>query len=100
MFTVLFINGVREGYGWVPPKQQLQSLGALMESKIQNRNLNPAATNPTEIFLEKAGGALPEYTTYLFMNSNPEALASFRPARAEWVLLDRREFNGFPRIMG
>jgi len=49
-------------------------------------------------FLGEANDALSEYTTYLFMNSNPEALASFRAARAEWALLDRREFNGLPKI--
>jgi len=69
-----------------------------MESKIQNQNLNLAATNLTEFFLEKANDALREYIPYLFMNSNPEALASFRAARAEWALLDRREFNGLPKI--
>ena len=69
-----------------------------MESKIQNQNLNLAATNLTEFFLEKANDALREYIPYLFMNSNPEALASFRAARAEWALLDRREWNGLPRI--
>jgi hypothetical protein len=98
MSTVLLINGVREGYGWAPPNQQLQSLGSLMESKIQNQNLDLAAANLTEFSLEKANDALSEYTTYLFVNSNPEALASFRAARAEWALLDRREFNGLPRI--
>ena len=32
-----------------------------MESKIQNQNLNLAATNLTEFFLEKANDALREY---------------------------------------
>jgi hypothetical protein len=98
MCAVLLINGVREGYDWVPPKQQLQSLGALMESKIQNQNPNLAAADLTDIFLEKANDAVREYVAYLSLNSNLEDLASFRAARAEWALLDRHEWNGLPRI--
>jgi hypothetical protein len=94
---LLICNGVHESCGWVPPNQQLQSLGAMMQSKIQNRqNLKPAEVNPE--FLAAANDALRDYPSYILLNNNLEALASFCAARAEWALLDRREWNGLPRI--
>jgi hypothetical protein len=89
----------------VPPNQQLQSLGDMMESKYQKYPpLNwymlvdglHGEANPA--FLAAANEALREYPSYLLENSTPEVLASFLAARADWALHDRREWNFLPRL--
>jgi hypothetical protein len=90
--TRLLLNAASQGFGWVPPSGQgLQSLGDIFNSKLQSED-------QSSTWKEKAEDAISEYTFYLLLHTNPDTLASFQKARAEWALLDRKEFDGLPRM--